>query len=383
MTCAQFRTVAYHGCGFFLMAIFLLGCAEPVAQQPALPTAVIAAPLTATATETAVFTPTMLPPTPLPSSTAISTATASPSPTATLVPTATATSTPNPYLPYTIETLASREYGGGLLEIAETLEETETFTRYLITYPSDGLTIYGFMNVPHDGVKFPVALVLHGYIPPSDYETVAYTRRYADALAEAGYFVIHPNLRNFPPSDEGEDLFRVGLAADVLNLIAIVREQSQDPVGTLRRVNAEQMFMWGHSMGGGVALRTAVVNNAPYLRGIVLYGAMSGNEHWNYERILEWSNGRRGEFELNASEAMLAEISPIAQLDRLQTAVSIHHSDTDDIVPVEWSIDLCDRLEGLNHPVDCFIYQNQPHTFRGEVDQLFIRRTIRFFDSLR
>lgn len=118
-------------------------------------------------------------------------------------PTPSPTPTPDPYAEMTIDALAARHYGGGLLEITDTLETNDVFTRYEIKYPSDGLDIYGFMNVPNEGDNFPVVLMLHGYIDPEEYEIVDYTRRYADALAEAGYFVIHPNFRNYPPSDIG------------------------------------------------------------------------------------------------------------------------------------------------------------------------------------
>jgi uncharacterized protein len=174
-----------------------------------------------------------------------------PLPTATPPPTA----MPNPYDAFTIDALTARDYGGGRLAIEDTLEKNETFTRYLISYPSDDLTIAGYMNAPHEGDDFPVVIMLHGYIPPDEYETIAYTRRYADDLAKAGFFVIHPNLRNYPPSDSGSNEFRVGMAVDVLNLIAIIREQSQDPLGVLRRADADAIHLWGHSMGGGVALR--------------------------------------------------------------------------------------------------------------------------------
>ena len=76
---------------------------------------------------------------------------------------------------------------------------------------------------------------------------------YADALTEAGYFVLHPNYRNYPPSDSGPNPFRIGYAADVLNLIGIIQRQSQDPYGPLRRADGEQIHLMGHSMGGGIA----------------------------------------------------------------------------------------------------------------------------------
>jgi uncharacterized protein len=357
-----------------LLLLMSLGCREQMVEKPtAVPTAV------AQIMPTNTPVPVQPLPTDVPAETAtpLPTATATPSPTAT----ATLTPTPDPYADLTIAALAARDYGGGELEIEAVLAETAAFTRYLITYPSDDLTIYGFMNVPHMGDSFPVAIVLHGYVPPSQYQTLAYTTRYADHLAANGYLVIHPNLRNYPPSDSGPDPFRTGYAADVLNLIALIREQSLDETGVLRRADRERIHLWGHSMGGGIALRVATVNNEPYLRSIVLYGSMSGDEALNYERIRQWSGGSSGQFEREASPAQLEALSPLTHLDRLQTAVAVHHSLTDDVVPVEWSQELCTRLEARAHPVVCYFYEDLPHTFRGNGDLLFMERVAAFFDS--
>jgi dienelactone hydrolase len=315
-------------------------------------------------------------PTDLPTSTPQPTASATASSTPSPVP----SSTPDPYAAYTIESLIGRSYGGGELELIERLEVSDKFARYLISYPSDGLTIYGFMNVPHEGSKFPVAIVLHGYINPASYETLDYTTRYADVLAEAGYFVVHPNLRGFPPSSEGDDAYRTGLAVDVLNLVTVIREQSSDPEGPLRRADPQAIHLWGHSMGGGAVLRVATILNKPYLRAAVLYGAMSGDERLNYEKILEWSGGSSGAFELAAPSQTLAAISPINYLDRITAAISIHHGEGDETVPPQWSADLCARLQALDKPVECFSYHAAPHTFHGEWEELFNRRVIEFFN---
>jgi hypothetical protein len=106
-----------------------------------LATVTACAPVLQPPTITPTFTST--PPTPLP--TATETATALP----TLSP------TPDPYFAYSNDYLRSRTYGGGQIEFVEVLGQNLYFTRYLIRYPSDGLNIYGFANIPNDAEKHP------------------------------------------------------------------------------------------------------------------------------------------------------------------------------------------------------------------------------------
>lgn len=361
------------------LLLLITSCAQdptPIAQNPT--KTVTTTPLPSqTPTRAPTNTATVIPNTPThtPLPTATNTPTPTPSPTTTNTPTATV----DPYAGMTIDELSARTYGGGLLDIIDTLEETETYTRYLITYPSDGLTIYGFLSVPREGFKFPVAIVGHGYIDPAVYQVEAYTTRYATALTEAGYLVIHPNYRNYPPSDSGPNPFRIGYANDLLNLIAIIKEQSQDPVGYLRRADGDNIHLMGHSMGGGAVLR-AITVWPESVKAAVLYGSMSEDELKNFQQIQLWTNGRGGQFELSASPETLRLVSPGTYLDRIEAAISIHHSYEDTIVPVEWSESLCEQLQAINHPTECYFYNNQPHTFRGGGDALFMERMIAFFN---
>lgn len=368
-------------CLIHLAFIILTGLFAGCNNQPII--ASDATPLT-TARPTNTSTPLPAPPSPTASPTPSATPTATLSPTFTPSPAPTATSaptsTPDPYAGLAIADLAGRSYGGGELQIEEVMAVTAAFTRTLISYPSEGLTLYGFMNTPQGQGPFPAALVMHGYIPPENYHTLAYTTRYADALAQAGYLVIHPNYRNYAPSDEGPDQFRVDHAIDVLNLIAIIKTQAGQP-GPLQQVDPTFIGMVGHSMGGGITLRTITV--ADHIQAAVLYGSMSGDEYRNYEKIFEWSGGRRGLEELNTPVEALQRISPIFHLDRINTAVSIHHGDHDGTVPLEWSLELCSQLQALNKVVECFTYPGQPHTFQGENDQLFMERMIDFFNRIR
>jgi dipeptidyl aminopeptidase/acylaminoacyl peptidase len=315
-------------------------------------------------TETATATP------PLPSAT--------PSPAQTATPTVTLT--PDPYEVYTIEHLSRRAYGEGeALRIVEQMAVNSFFTRTLVVYPSDGLNIYGFMNVPRQGQPpYPVVIAIHGYIEPELYTTLDYTTRYADALARAGYLVLHPNLRGYPPSDDGDNLFRVGMAADVLNLIAQVKQMGGQS-GPLALADPQRIGLWGHSMGGGIS--TKVMTASPDVDAVVLYGPMSGDEQKNYERIYSYfSGGTRGLEELAAPAEVFPQVSPIFYLERVTAPVSLHHGEQDEDVPLDWSRDLCQRLERLGKTVECFIYKGQPHTFYGDGDALFIQRTIEFYN---
>ena len=323
-----------------------------------------------------------LPAAPLPTSTFTHTATAFatvtqlPSETPTFVPAI--SPTPDPYYMWSNAYLRSRSYGGGQIEFLEVMEQNLFFTRYLVRYPSDGLTIYGFANIPNDDQAHPVIIALHGYIDPAVYYTLDYTTHYADALASAGYIVFHPNLRGYQPSDDGENLFRVGMAIDVLNLIALVRAQSGG-IDLLKNADPNAIGLWGHSMGGGITTRVITVTDD--VKAAVLYAAMTGDEQKNYEAIRGWSGQTRGLDELNVPAEALVNISSMYFFGNITSAVSIHHGTADALVPMEWSQTTCAQLESIGRDVECHYYENMPHTFYGDGDQQFIQNTVEFFNQ--
>jgi uncharacterized protein len=283
----------------------------------------------------------------------------------------------DPYKNLSIQYLLERSYGGGELEIQGVMGQEDGFTRYLFSYPSDDLEIYGFANIPTRGNgPFPVVIALHGYVDPAIYKTLAYTSPYADTLAQAGFVVLHPNLRNYPPSSRGENLFRVGMAIDVLNLIQILKEHAGQP-GPFEDALPDAIGLWGHSMGGGISLRVAVVS--PDVRAAVLYGAMSGDERQNFEAIYEWSDHQRGLEELAVPVEELKGIAPMYFLNWIQAPVSIHHGESDQMVPLQWSLDLCHRLIELGMEPECFTYPGQRHTFNQTGNQVFMERVIDFY----
>lgn len=279
--------------------------------------------------------------------------------------------------PVTINELAKLRYGVGTLEAVRVLERNPSFVRYLVRYPSNGLSMYGFMNVSNAARRFPVVIVIHGYVNPATYRTLAYTTRYADHLARAGFVTIHPNLRGHGLSQGSPEqgTSRVLYAREILDLAAIVR--SQVGRGALQKA-LPSIGLMGHSMGGGIAQRVAVLD--PQIRAVLLYGTMHGDDLKNARQIcFVFTNRQRGCDGLNTSAQTMAQISPIYFYARMRAQVQVHHGTADPQPPYTWAGEICTALQKSNVRHQCFTYRGAGHTFRGNDYTLLVTRARTFF----
>ena len=174
----------------------------------------------------------------LPSPVAVPSVTTAPSPTPTLTPSPTPT-VAQLMAPYTIDGLQHHQFQSGKITITSTLETTDAFTRYLISYPSDGLTITGTMQIPVNGhAPFPVIIMNHGYFDREGYVPGDGTYRAAEYLSKYGYITLASDYRSWGKSDIGPSFFYTGLVIDVINLMNAVsihsagRSHSHGHLGT-------------------------------------------------------------------------------------------------------------------------------------------------------
>jgi len=259
--------------------------------------------------------------------------------------------------PRSLEALAEKQYGLGELRVEYTWENKAEFTRYYITYDSDDLNIHGFVNIPVGEGPFPVVIALHGYIPADEYETMDYSTRYADSIARKGYIVLHPNMRNFPPSDSAPRRgdYHSGFTTDVMNLLEYVRQEAGQEGSIFENADLSSMGIWGHSLGGSVALRVAAL--VPEIDAVVLYAAVTQR----------YSNGSAG--------------FAVYDLENTDAAFQVHHGTADPTVRVSSSTRFCAQLEAAEKEHECFFYEDAPHTFLrlGQDDPLFIQRVVDFY----
>lgn len=309
--------------------------------------------------------------TPSPSVTPFPTATSTPIPTPTITP----SPTPNPLAVYTIEAMRRRSYPGGKIEIRSVVTRTEAYTRYLIAYPSDDLTITGVMQIPHGRGPFPVVILNHGYIPPSRYVPGSDTWRPADYLARRGYITLAPDFRGWAGSDPGPDFFRMGLVIDALNLIR--------SVPSIPQADPERIGMWGHSMGGGVTTRAIVID--PRIRAAVLYAPVSADlvntrRGFGGFRSIEDPLLARAYMDARSDPEFLRQVSPIYYFHYVTAPVQIHQGTADTTTPPEWARAIRDALIAAGKAVEYYEYAGQGHAFQGEAWRLFLQRMTAFFD---
>lgn len=371
-----------------LLILGLAGCAidrrEQVEQDQVQPPATVLAAEVAPITTSPPSTPQVA----VPSSVAVtSTPTATKSPTATMLSsTATATATGAPtatadpwsaYAPYTIEGLRNRSYGEGQIEIVRVMEQTPSFTRYLIAYRSDGLRITGMMNRPKGNGPFPVVILNHGYYPLDVYQTGNGSKLAADYLAARGYLALASDFRSHAGSGKAPNLFRAGHVIDTLNLIALAQKLPEAQPG--------KVGMWGHSNGGAITAKAITVSDQ--IAAALIYAPASSNIVEDYQFRVERARSRgqeidKVEWPVAPAQApdLYERLSPLPYLRYVGAPVQIHWGTADETVPRKWPEDLRAGLEAAGKDVTMYVYDGQPHSFKGAGNELYLRRMVELFD---
>jgi dipeptidyl aminopeptidase/acylaminoacyl peptidase len=313
-------------------------------------------------------------------------ATRTPAPTVTPYPTPTRapTWTPEPsatsalqaFSQYGILALRQRTYGGGELTVTQKVDENRSYSRYLIRYPSDGLTIYGYADIPRGAGPFPVIVMLHGHSDEAGYSILQDTG-YAEMYAVDGYIVLHPNFRNYQPSDRGDNRFMVGMAVDVLNLLALVKQKAGQE-GLLQYANPEKIGLWALSMGGAIALKVLTIS--PDVKAAFLYSPMGGDDYQNAQ-FLASVGDPEAQAVVNLPPLVYQGISPQYFYQDLTAAVDIHHGLSDSVIPVGWSQRTCEQLKTLGKTINCYFYPGEDHIFTGNSGVKLKLRMSNFFYS--
>ena len=233
-----------------------------------------------------------------------------------------------------------RTYDGRALRLRDVTLRTDAYTRYYVTYRSDGQRVSGIMNVPGGKGPFPVLVLNHGYIDPAEYVNGQGLSREQDYLARRGYVVLHTDYRNHAGSDadpRNDVQMRLGYTEDVVNAVLALRRSSLP-------VDDERIGLLGRSMGGGVTYNVLVAQPG-LVDAAVVFAPVSSDAVDNFDRWIRDDPEDTGLAERiidrygppRRNPEFWREVSPRPYFDRITEPVLIHHGTVDSTCPPVWS----------------------------------------------
>jgi dipeptidyl aminopeptidase/acylaminoacyl peptidase len=295
--------------------------------------------------------------------------------------------------PLSIEFMRQQEYPGSEIIIEEILEPGSNYQRYLASYQSEGLKIFGLLTIPQ-GEKpekgWPVIIFNHGYIPPEQYQTTERYVAYLDGFARNGYIVFKSDYRGHGNSEgkpEGA-YYSPAYTIDVLNAFSSLKQ--------LGEANPDKIGMWGHSLGGNLTLRAMVISQ-DIKAGVIWSGVVGTYEELltQWRRDKPWQPSNReiashiGSIRQNLIEKygepadnpkFWQSIDPRYFLEDISGPIQLHVGLADEEVPPLFSESLRNDLEKENKSVEFYAYEGADHNLSSPVFESAMQRSVEFFD---
>ena len=280
--------------------------------------------------------------------------------------------------PLSIEYMRQQVYPGSDITIEQTLPSGSNYNQYIASYKSDGLKIYALLTIPQ-GTKpkngWPVIIFNHGFIPPEQYRTTERYVAYVNAFARNGYIVFKSDYRGHGNS-EGKAEGGYGSNAytiDVLNaLSSMTKYNDADP---------NRIGMWGHSMGGGITLRSMVISKD--IKAGVIWAGVVGSysdllNNWRRRNIPQsspphWATSWRQRLidqygEPSKNPEFWNSISANSYVKDISGPVQLHHAKEDSHVPFLFSQELNKELAEAGKSVEFYSYEGNDHNLTESFD---------------
>lgn len=295
-----------------------------------------------------------------------------------------------PFYELTIPYLQNRTYVSSIENMKE-ISTNNRYTTFIATYDSDSLKINGLLTQPkgeQPAQGWPAIVLVHGYIPPTEYKTQEKYVDYVDYLARNGFVVFKIDLRGHGDSQGSPtgSYYSSGYVIDTLN--AVVALQSTD------FVNKDRIGLWGHSMAGNIVLRSTVARSKDIKATVIWAGAgytykdltTYGLNDYSYrpptaqtEVSLQREQlfNTHGRFDEHSD--FWKQVAPTNYLNDVQTTIQLHHARNDSVVDIQYSNNLNEILNTTNIPHELHTYTSGGHNLSSPSFTQAMQRTVEFY----
>ncbi|TYB32100.1 MAG: prolyl oligopeptidase family serine peptidase [Candidatus Mcinerneyibacterium aminivorans] len=283
---------------------------------------------------------------------------------------------------YKIEKIKNENFPSQLINIEKKLDYVKNkYQEYLISYKSDGLKIFGKMNIPDQEIPengFPVVIINHGYIPPNKYDTDNSYRLVDGFFASSGFITLKSDYRGWNNSEKLENSVynRLGLVRDIKYLL--------EAIPNIEEADENNVFVFGHSMGGEVTLKLLQTIDDNKLRAASLWAPC----YEYYPEVSLYFIRDDGENEEMAQKRRKKILSYIPEKDfplysvtnyvnYIDIPIILHHGTMDKSVPFQWSLNLVEELKKHGKDYTFYSYKDD-HNLSNNFFSV-LARDVKFF----
>jgi uncharacterized protein len=288
---------------------------------------------------------------------------------------------PRPLEKYSIENLADTQFKEGNIEIGEVIKEDEDFTSHKFSFEfspdlsKNTKSTTGLINIPSGVGPFPILIMFRGYVDQEIYQTGVGTKNSGEFFARNGFITISPDFLGYAESsEESVNIFesRFQTYVTALNLLSSVK--------SIKDWDGKNIFIWGHSNGGQVALTILEESGVDYPT--VLWAPVTKPFPYSILYYTDDSidHGKLIRRELSKFEEDydVEKYSLTNYLDRIKAPIQLHQGTLDDAVPVAWSDSIVKNLEKLNIEVDYIKHFGSDHNMQPDWN-IAINQSLSFY----
>ena len=280
---------------------------------------------------------------------------------------------------YSIPALAKTDIPTGVLTIEPPLAEESSFSTHLFSFEfSPNLSketkkTTGQINIPTGNGKHPVVLMLRGYVDQEIYKTGMGTSSAAKVFAQNGFVTVAPDFLGYGGGDSEASNVLESRFQTYVTAISLYNSINQ-----IDSWDGKNIFIWGHSNGGQVALTLLEITGAT--TPTTLWAPVSKPFPYSVLYYTDESEDK-GKF-LRAEIANFEKLydADLYSVDnyfgQIIAPVQLHQGTADDAVPLDWSDTLAKKLEDLD--ILYFKYSGADHNLRPSWNTV-VQRDLSFF----